>query len=205
MNQKGVKLLRAFIAIELPASLQQAIQMETASLHKALGSSLVRWVPPQNVHLTLKFLGDISPANIELLMQMLTREADQCSTFDIQIVGIGSFPTQRRPRVIWVGLNAPSSLETLQRGIESAAARLGYSQEERPFSPHLTIGRVHQNLSTMDLQMVRAALEAAQVDDMGTTTVKSIDLFKSDLQSTGSIYTKLFAAPLKTHQQPAIP
>ena len=196
-------LLRAFIAIELPASIQDAIQKQTALLRQALDSPLVRWVPAHNVHLTLKFLGDVSPLNIEMLTQMLTREADGYSAFDVQIGNLGSFPTPRRPRVIWVGLSAPAARESLQRGIESAAARLGYQQEERAFSPHLTIGRVRQNLSAFALQKVRAALEGTKIGELGTARVAAVHLYKSDLQPDGSVYTKLFSTPLKPLQPPS--
>jgi len=191
-----MSLLRTFIAIEIPVPIQNAIQRQTATLHKALDSSLVRWVSTHNIHLTLKFLGDVSPANIEMLMQMLIQEAEQQPEFDIHVSGIGSFPTSRRPRVIWVGLHAPAVLETLQRNIDSSAGRLGYAPEERPFSPHLTIGRVRQNLSTASLQKIRNVLEGTQVGDLGSAKIDSVHLFKSDLQPGGSVYTRLFSAPL---------
>jgi RNA 2',3'-cyclic 3'-phosphodiesterase len=191
-----MSLQRAFIAIELPVLVQDAIQNQTDSLRDALDSSLVRWVASHNVHLTLKFLGDVSPANIELLKQMLKREADQHPPFEMRISGIGSFPTSRRPRVIWVGFNAPAILESLQRGIESAAARLGYEAEERAFSPHLTIGRVRQNLPSTGLQRIRAALEETTVSDLGIIKIDSVHLYKSDLQPAGPIYTNLFTASL---------
>ena len=200
-----MSLLRAFIAIELPASIQDAIQNQTALLRRALDSSLARWVPVHNVHLTLKFLGDVSPLNLEMLTQMLTREAGGYSAFDVQFGDLGSFPTSRRPRVIWVGLSAPAALESLQRGIESAAARLGYQQEERAFSPHLTIGRVRQNLSASALQKVRAALEleGTKIGELGAARVAAVHLYKSDLQPDGSVYTKLFSTPLKPLQPPS--
>jgi 2'-5' RNA ligase len=87
-------------------------------------------------------------------------------------------------------------LASLQRGIEAGASRLGYEQEERDFSPHLTIGRVRQNASPLDLQKVRTALDTIQLGNIGIARVDSIHLFKSDLQPGGSIYTKLFSAPL---------
>ncbi|MEW6404737.1 MAG: RNA 2',3'-cyclic phosphodiesterase [Chloroflexota bacterium] len=189
--------MRAFIAVDLPVSLQDAIQQQTVRLRQALDSSLVRWTPAHNIHLTLKFLGDISPANLELLREMLTREAEQHPAFDMRLADLGSFPTSRRPHVIWVGLHAPTILESLQRGIESAAARLGYGPEERPFSPHLTIGRVRQNLSTQDAQKIRLALETTKIGELGTARVDCAHLYKSDLQPGGSVYTKLFSARLK--------
>ncbi|SRR5581483_1624357 len=188
--------LRAFLASELPASLQDAIQSATSGLRKTLGDDLIRWVPAHNVHLTLKFLGDVSASNLDLIKQMLTREAAQFPAFDLDVEGIGSYPTSRRPRVLWVGLSAPASLISLQRAIETAASRLGYETEERGFSPHLTIGRVRQTASAAELQKIRSALEETKVGKIGSVRVEAVHLFKSDLLPTGSIYTKLFSAPL---------
>jgi 2'-5' RNA ligase len=194
-----MSLLRAFLASELPVSIQDAIQKSTSNLRQTLGDDLVRWVPAHNIHLTLKFLGDVSPSSLDLIKQMLITEAAQYQSFDIQVEGIGSYPNAKQPRVIWVGLNAPATLASLQRSIESAAARLGYESEERSFSPHLTIGRVRQNASSADIQKIRAALEAAKVGNLGTAHINAVHLFKSDLQPTGSVYTKLFSAPLINH------
>lgn len=192
-----MNLLRAFIAIEIPSSIHLAIEENTARLRSVLDSNLVRWTPPANIHLTLKFLGDVSPNTIELLTQMLTAEAGQHTSFEIQISGIGTFPNLRRPRVIWIGLQAPATLEALRRGIEAATARMGFPIEERPFSPHLTIGRVKQTAGPAEAQKIRAALEATQIGFLGTTRVEAVHLFKSDLKPTGSVYTRLFSAPLQ--------
>jgi 2'-5' RNA ligase len=181
--------------------MHDAIQDRTARLRQSLDSSLVRWVPAHNLHLTLKFLGDTSPANIPFLQQMLTREAELHPVFDIRMGNIGSFPNSKRPRVIWIGLNAPAALASLQHSIESAAARLGYVPEDRPFSPHLTIGRVRQNLAPADLQRIRAELDAARIGELGTVRIDSVHLYKSDLQPGGSVYTRLFSAPLTASQR----
>jgi len=189
-------LLRVFIAVETPLPIRQAIFVQTESLRGALGD-LVRWAPVENMHLTLKFIGDVSPANVELLSQMLTAETMGCAPFRMQIGGLGSFPTSRRARVIWVGIQAPAALASLQRGIQSAAARLGYESETRPFSPHLTIGRVRQQVRASDQQRVRAALEQTQVGDLGAAAVTAVHLFKSELKPSGAEYTCLFSAQLK--------
>lgn len=191
-----MSLLRAFIAIELPAHVCDAIQKQTARLRQSLGDDLIRWVPTRNMHLTLKFLGDTSTSYLDFLKQLLAREADSHPQFDLQLGGLGSFPTRRNPRLLWIGIHAPADLASLQRNIEMGASRLGYEQEERPFSPHLTIGRVRQNTSPLDSQKVRAALETIQLGNIPIARVDSIHLFKSDLQPGGSIYTKLFSAPL---------
>ena len=189
-------LLRAFIALEIPAKVQKEIYHATSSLRNATGS-LIRWVPAENMHLTLKFLGDISPANVEFLTQMIRVEADSHHSFDIHLTGLGSFPSPKRPRVIYIGIQAPAELEALQHAVESAARRLGYESEDRSFSPHLTIGRVKQNVLASDQQKIRHALEETKIDSLGTARVDSVHLYKSDLKPTGSVYTKLFSAPLK--------
>ena len=192
-----MSLLRTFIALEIPHELQQLIHKETAHLRNRIGT-LVRWVPPGNMHLTLKFLGNISPANVDILTQMMRAEADSCQPFVMQVGGLASFPSPKRPRVIYIGLQAPAELETLQHGIEGATTRLGYESEERGFSPHLTIGRVRQNISASDQQKIRRALEETQIDSLGTARVDSVHLYNSDLKPTGSVYTRLFSAPLKS-------
>jgi 2'-5' RNA ligase len=190
-------LLRAFLASELPAALQDAIHTATAGLREALRGDLVRWVPAHNVHLTLKFLGDVSPSSVELIEQMLLSEATQFPAFDLQVEGLGCYPNPRRPRVLWVGLKAPAELVSMQRAIEAATSRLGYESEERDFSPHLTIGRVRQNASTADLHRIRTAIEETRIGTLGSTRVEAIHLFKSELHPEGSIYTRMFSAPLR--------
>ena len=189
-------LLRVFIAVEIPLPIRQAIFEQTGAMRRAVGP-LIRWVPLENMHLTLKFIGEVSPANVEMIQQMLGIEAAAIPPFQVQVSGLGAFPSPRRARVIWIGIQAPPALASLQHGIESGAARLGYETEERPFSPHLTIGRVRQQVSTGEQQQIRNALEATHVDDLGTARIRAIHLFKSDLQPGGAIYTKLHSAPLE--------
>jgi 2'-5' RNA ligase len=194
----GMTSLRAFIAIEIPTLVQQAIFASTSDLRRVLNTKCVRWVPVENLHLTLKFLGDISSANVNLISDMLATEAARVAPFSIEMSGLGSFPNPRRARVIWIGIHAQAALESLAHGIEAACVRLGYEAEERPFSPHLTIGRVKQPLSTAEQQTVRTALEQARVGNIGATHVKAVHLFKSELRTSGSIYTRLFSASLNS-------
>ena len=190
-----MSLFRSFIAIEIPLEIQQNIYKETAGLRREL-DGLVRWVASENVHLTLKFLGDVAPSTVEFLMQMLRSEAEGVNGFAIHLTGLGSFPSLKRPRVLYIGIHAPAGLEALHRGIESASRRLGYGSEERPFSPHLTLGRVRQKISAVEQQKIRRCLEATQVDVLGTARVDSVHLYKSELKPTGSVYTRLYSAPL---------
>lgn len=191
-----MSMVRAFIAVEIPAEIQQNVYKQTAAFRRGI-ESLIRWVPAHNMHLTLKFLGDVSPNNVEFLVQMLRNEAALVPAFDIHLAGLGAFPNLRRPRVIYVGIQAPAALDALQRGIEAAARRLGYESEERPFSAHLTLGRLRQNATAVEQQQIRRALQDTQVDVFGTARVDSLHLYKSDLNPGGSIYTRLHSAPLK--------
>lgn len=194
-----MNLLRAFIAIELPQQLQDTLEKQTTRLRQSLGDDLVRWIPVQNMHLTLKFLGNIAASHVEFLKQLITQTADSHSAFDLQISGIGSFPNSKRARILWAGIHAPAGLASLQKSIETGTIRLGYEREERPFSPHLTLGRVRQNIDPAGLQKIRTILDTIQLGNIGSARVDSIYLYKSEPQTSGSVYTKLFSAPLKKH------
>lgn len=193
-----MSLLRAFIAIDISREIHVAIEKITAPIRAVIGASLVRWVPVNNMHLTLKFLGDTSPTNLELLEQMLSVEVSRHQAFEIEFKGLGAFPSFKRPRVIWVGIQAPAEFGTLQHAIEAATATLGYPDEQRPFSPHLTVARVKQKVSSVGLQQICSVLEETRVGSLGTARVDAIHLFKSELKPTGAVYTRLFSAPLIT-------
>ena len=192
-----MSVLRAFVAIELPLVTQDAIQKQTARLQQPLGDKYIRWVAPANLHVTLKFLGDVTATHMDFIKQALTRLTATHPEFDLQIGGLGSFPNSKQPRVLWVGLHAPAALAALQSDVEASMVKLGYEKEERAFSAHLTIGRVKQNPSSAELQQIRTTLETTQLGNIHPTRVDSIHLYQSELKSTGSIYTKLFSSKLK--------
>jgi len=191
-----MSLLRAFVACELSGSLRDVIHEATADLRAGLGPDLVRWVPRRNIHLTLKFLGDVSSTSLDLIVRALTAEASRHEAFDMLVAGIAAFPNSRRPRVLWVGLSAPPTLGLLQRDLDTATARLGYKSEEREFSPHLTIGYVRSGALAAGTEKIREALVRTQVGKLGSQHVDAVHLFKSDLQRTGAVYTKMLSAPL---------
>ncbi|MBI5950967.1 MAG: RNA 2',3'-cyclic phosphodiesterase [Chloroflexi bacterium] len=191
-----MSLLRAFIAIEFPAPVCDAIEKQTARLRRTLGSDFIRWIPTHNMHLTLKFLGDTAASHLDFLKQLLAREADSHPQFDLQLGGLGTFPSRHTPRLLWIGIHAPAELSSLQRSVELGALRLGYKPEDRAFSPHLTLGRVRQTASLSELQKIRNTVDTTQLGSIGVARVDAIHLFKSDLQSSGPVYTKLFSAPL---------
>jgi 2'-5' RNA ligase len=155
-------------------------------------------VEPKNVHLTILFLGDVPSARLEQLADTLREEANALEPFDLTVRGLGAFPHVRKARIIWIGLEAPPGLAALVRGVQSAAAKLGFALEDRPLSPHLTIGRVGQHVTAADLQHIRAALEATSIGLVGTFRVETLQIFKSELKPGGPVYTKLYSLPLGT-------
>jgi 2'-5' RNA ligase len=188
--------MRVFIALDLPPEILSAVDKAAAPLRAGIGS-LVRWVPVENIHITLKFLGEAAPGNVELLAQMLRAEAERIAPFEMSVGGIGAFPSRKRPRVIFVGIQVPAGLEALRRGIESACGRLGYAPDERGFRPHLTLGRVNQHVTLADGRKISLALESTAIDSPGTARVDSVQLYKSELKPTGAVYTRLFTAPFQ--------
>lgn len=191
-----MSMLRAFIAIELPSGLQKEISQVIERLQTTAGKSAVRWVSASNIHLTLKFLGDIAPTSLGVIEEALKSEAGLHSGFRMEAGGLGAFPNTKRPRVIWLGVDAPPELTSLQRGIDSATAKLGYASETRPFSPHLTLGRVRENASSSELSALASKLNEVSFHSPGSIDVGAVHLFKSDLLPGGSVYTRLFSASL---------
>ncbi len=191
-------VVRAFIAVDLPPDLRQALGRVSRHLQEQLAGVPVRWVPPENIHLTLKFLG-----NLPLLQEMLRGEVADRRPFEFGVGGLGAFPDLKQPRVIWVGVKGPDELEALHYVVEVAMERLGYAREGRPFTPHLTLGRVSRNASPREIRQVSEVLRKTKVGFLGSARVEEVHLYRSDLRPTGAVYTRLFTAPL-AGEAPAI-
>jgi len=182
--------IRAFVAIELPVELRTKINLLTAQL-KTRNMTAVRWVTAENIHLTLKFLGNISQMTMDRLIPMLRPVGAAQTPFEINVAGIGAFPNPRRPRVIWVGLHAPENLVLLQAAVENAAAEVGVAPEERGFSPHLTIGRVRQEATGVEIDSIAEGIRQLKFDPIGTISATEFSLIRSDLRPEGPRYSIL--------------
>ncbi len=191
-----VSVIRAFIAVDLTPEIYQRLEQVSAQIRQRLGEAPVRWAPVENIHLTLKFLGDVSLTNLEMLKKLLQAEVAGHRIFEISVGGIGSFPTIHRPRVVWVGVEAPPELGSLQCGIETEMERLGYAREDRPFSAHLTMGRVSRNATSQEVRKIGEALDSIKVGFLGVAQIREVHLYKSDLKPKGAIYTRIFTTPL---------
>ena len=191
-----MSVIRAFIAINLSQEILERIEHMSLELRSRLGQVPVRWVSADHIHLTLKFLGNVSTANLEMLKEIMGNVVSNHHECDISVGGIGAFPKQHNPRVIWVGMEVPQELISLQHNIEIETARLGYSQEHRPFSPHLTFGRVSRNASSQDVRAIAEILDSYKVGFLGATRISSVYLYRSDLKPDGAVYTPIYTATL---------
>jgi len=191
-----MSVIRAFIAIDLSPEIRRMLEQVTRQLKERLAGVPIRWVPAENIHLTLMFLGDVSVKNLEILTKVLQNEVSSHHSFEFSVGGLGAYPNTRHARVLWVGVEAPAELLNVQRGVETVVSRLGYAREDRPFSAHLTLGRVSRNAVSKDIHLISEVLESTKVGFMGVAQVTEIHLLKSDLKPTGAVYSRVYSAPL---------
>jgi len=190
-------VVRSFIALEIPQPIQQRLGELIARLHARLPSSGgVRWVLVNNIHLTLVFLGDVSITSLSQLSRELRVECARHGPIEFSVGDLGAFPSLSRPRVIWTGIQGPPQLLALQAGIQQRLERLGYRSEEREFSPHLTLGRVHKSIAPAEVRQVGQAVQAEKVGFLGTVLASEVLLMRSDLHPGGPVYTIMDQAPL---------
>ena len=189
-------VFRAFVAFDLSDEVLVQIDQVLAGLQARMAGLPIRWVPTQNIHLTLKFLGDVSVSNVERLAEILRSAVAGFSVFELSIGGLGVFPNERRPSVLWLGVEGPSALQSIQHRVDVEVARLGYRADERSFAPHLTIGRVARNAGHAEIRQVAEAVQAERVGFLGAAVVREIHLYKSELRPSGAVYAKVYSAPL---------
>jgi RNA 2',3'-cyclic 3'-phosphodiesterase len=181
--------MRAFIAIELPVTIREALAREQARFRAVCPDA--RWTRPGGVHLTLKFLGDIS-AEQEAQVKKALGQMERFEKFTLRAQGLGFFPDARRPRVFWAGLEAPPNLARLAAQVESSLAPLGFPPESRPFKPHLTLARFKVPSPQPKLE----SLVAVQDNPLlGSFEVSEFSLWESRLLPGGAEYYKVARFP----------
>lgn len=181
--------MRAFIAIDLPTGFQAAIERQQAVFRAV--SPQARWARSGGIHLTLKFLGEISDPQVAQVREALAA-IPPFEKFPVELKGNGFFPNARRPRVFWVGLQAPAALGELAHRVEDALANLGFAREQRDFTPHLTLARFNEPCPQPALQ---AAAEKQANQSLGWFEVSEYFLFESKLSPQGAKYRKIAAFP----------
>jgi 2'-5' RNA ligase len=191
-------ILRTFIAIELDPEVRDALSRAQGKLKRGAPDGSVKWVNPESIHLTLKFLGDTPVSKISKVADAVASAREGLSAFDVSIEGRGCFPNCRRPRVIWVAVKDLSggSLLRLQAAVERLVSPLGFPTEERGFSPHLTLGRIARNVSPAAEAAVGKVVQDSVIEQIATQRVTAVNLIKSDLRPTGPVYYTLATAAL---------
>ncbi len=180
-------MIRSFLAIELPKPILRKIEEVQGDLRSTRAD--VRWVNPEKIHLTLKFFGNIEELRIEPIFKSIEEPIRNTLPFSLEVRGVGAFPHLRNPRVIWIGLvDGREVLVSFQKQIETQLEKIGFQPEDRPFHPHLTLGRMKSSRGKEELV---GRMERHKEEEFGDFQVERVILFKSDLKPSGPIYTLL--------------
>jgi len=184
--------VRTFIAIELDEAIRTRLA-QTAEALRGAGCK-VRWVTPERMHLTLKFLGEIEPAALDAVAGAMATAAAGAGAFEIQVAGLGAFPPRGAPRVVWAGVRDPEGqLAALHGRLNEALAAAGFERERRAFRAHLTLGRVKERRGA---ERLRRRLDEQAGGEFGIQEVRELVCFRSELSAHGPAYTPLRRQPL---------
>jgi 2'-5' RNA ligase len=188
--------IRCFIAVELPEEVKKGLIRLKKELERD-EHKFVKWVAPGGIHLTLKFLGNIPSKRVTEITEAMGKATQGISRFHLEISGFGAFPSLRQARVFWVGIGGEiDKLSILQQNIDSALAALGFTKEERPFAPHLTLARIRQGASTLEIRSFGELASSTIFEDKYYIEVEAISLMRSQLTPAGAIYTCLSSVGL---------
>ena len=177
---------RIFVAVAIAPALLAAVSGVRARLAEA--ESILRWVPPENLHFTLKFLGGITPSQLTGVVAAAYEVAARTQRFSITLAGLGAFPSARRPRVVWVGVSSGADhLVALAEDLD-VVLRQARAREDRPFRPHLTVARVRDAAPARDLSREIGVLRGVE---WGSQTVGAIRVMESHLRPSGAIYQQV--------------
>lgn len=188
--------VRAFLAVELPDDVRSAV-VRVADALRSVVAGRARWVPPENVHLTLKFLGNVPEEGLARLLRALVPRVARTQPFEVGLGGVGAFPNARAARVLWVGIaDGAPELARLARQLDAASARAGVPRERRPYHGHLTLARLREP--------ARVALERVDPPDPLRFAVDEVVLYRSDNDGDGPRYTPLARLPLGEGREPEI-
>ncbi len=189
--------VRSFIAIELPDELKLELSQLVAQL-KSGEQSWVKWVDPYNIHLTLKFLGNVAVDKLDDITGALEKAAQGIAPFHLEIKELGVFPNLRRVQVAWVGISGEvDKLAQLQQRIESNLAPLGFAPESRPFVPHLTLARLRDQALLAERQRFGQLITGTKFEAANAIKVNALSLMKSQLTREGAIYSRISSVGLK--------
>lgn len=183
--------IRSFVAIELPEEVREGLARLRSELERA-EETFVKWVSPEGIHLTLKFLGSILVKQVTDISEAIGQAAHGQAPFHLEISGLGAFPDLRQPRVLWVGIGGETGkLLALQQSIDISLSVFGFATEERSFVPHLTLARIRQEASPAERKSFGEVAMSVGFDTRYPLDVEAVSLMRSQLTPQGAIYTCL--------------
>jgi 2'-5' RNA ligase len=184
--------VRLFVALNLPPSERQAAWEATSRMRES--GLPVRWVKPEGLHVTFKFLGEVDAGRAAAIGEALSAAVSPARPFEVTLGGVGAFPDLKRPRVVWLGVERHPALELLANDVEQALKRFDFPSELRPFHPHVTLGRAERNARPGRFGELPAL--AAEVSYQAVVRVSQVDLMESTLGRGGATYRVVHAAAL---------
>lgn len=190
---KPAGTVRAFIAFDLPRRVREEIREIQQVLKRERFS--IKWVAPDSIHLTVKFLGDTPPEQMDGVQSAMAGAVEGVSLIRLQAAGTGVFPGISRPRVVWVGVRGETDrLADVQKDLDTRLADIGFPPGNRPFKGHLTMGRIKGNVDGK--RLFEALQQVSESFDSEPFIADALTLFKSDLKPTGAVYTVIHRTPL---------
>jgi 2'-5' RNA ligase len=190
--------VRCFIAIDLAPDVRAAVLRAQETLRAAAARADVRWAGPNQIHLTLKFLGAVPDSDVPAVSAALEAVAAETDPIDLAAGGLGGFPSLTRPRVLWGGITAGvAETAALVGAIDRAVAELGFPAENRPFRGHLTLGRLR---SPRGGAALTKAIAGAGAPAFGSWTATEVVLYESRLKPSGALYVPVSRHPLRARR-----
>ena len=186
--------MRLFIGINLPKKQRAQIHRVARALREE--DLPVRWIEPDNFHVTLKFLGDVRPEQVDQIKEIVQRVAASTRSFSTELTGFGAFPTVRRPRIIWLGVTANPELRCLKQDLEWSLSDMGFETETRAFHPHVTLGRASTTRGAGVFRSLDTTL--ASLEFAAELRIHTVDLIRSQLSREGARYGVVASARLAT-------
>jgi len=188
--------IRSFIAIELPQELKSGLLKLQAEL-KLSGCTFVKWVDPEGIHLTLKFLGNIPAQKVDEVIRALVKASEEILPFQLETSDLGAFPNLNRPNVFWLGIGGDvAKLSILQKRVDDVLEPKGFPKEKRAFTPHLTLARIRETASPQNRRDFGELIARAKFEVRYMIKVTSISLMRSQLLPGGAVYSRLFEGTL---------
>lgn len=189
-------MLRTFVAIDFPEVILRKIREIIEYFKTQTPTNALKWITPENLHLTVKFLGNIREDKLDQVKALLPDAVQEHSSFIFEIEGLGMYPDKHHPRVIWLGVTENTGLTEIHTALDRAFAVVGVDPDKRRFTPHITIARVNRRAESETVRAIGESLSQFKVDSLGQIKVEEIVLYKSELTSNGPIYIPLTSTAL---------